>query len=122
MKKSFGSVTERSPSNLMVAVESRSSNRYSWSMKIVTSKELESLVRVRIREHRQALGLSQSELAALMGCTKAYISQLEVGERSLGIGQLAHLAECLKTTPNVLVAEPRKLNRARKSEKGLAIA
>jgi transcriptional regulator with XRE-family HTH domain len=89
-------------------------------MTAVKPEELENLISVRIREFRKRLRMTQADLANEMGCTKAYISQLETGICSLGVGQLAKLAEKLKTSPANLVREPAK-PRKHSREKSLAI-
>lgn len=75
-------------------------------MSQVKPEELESVFRSRVRALRKALGLTQEELAARMECTTAYISQLETQPISVGLGQIAKLAEALETTPEQLVKQP----------------
>ena len=50
----------------------------------------------RISEHRQALGLTQKELAAQMGFSSSeIISQIELGKREVKAWELAKLAQKL---------------------------
>lgn len=53
-------------------------------------------IRFRIKEIREMRGFTQSELAKYMGKTQGYISSLENGEYSIGIGVLQDIAEVLK--------------------------
>lgn len=85
-------------------------------MPAVKPEELETLIMHRIRECRKRLHMTQEELAAEMGCSKAYISHLETGACSIGVGQLAKLAEKLHTSPAALVREPtRRITTLQKS-------
>lgn len=50
----------------------------------------------RLRVHREALGLSQADLATRLGVTQPCVSNWESGIRSPGIEQLVRLAETLR--------------------------
>ena len=58
-----------------------------------------------IREARCKLGMSQSELAEIMGVTQSAVSHWETGETMPTAGQLPKLAEVLKTTVSTLFGE-----------------
>jgi tetratricopeptide (TPR) repeat protein len=58
-------------------------------------------VGARIREARQAAGLKQRELT-FDGCTPAYLSRVEAGQRIPSLQILTRLAERLGTTPEFL--------------------
>jgi len=49
----------------------------------------------RIREVRQDRGLSQEKLAALAGLHRAYIGQIERGEKNIGLKNLEKIAKAL---------------------------
>lgn len=54
----------------------------------------------RVKNRREALGLSQAELAEIMGYkSRASINKIEKGERNLKQSQLVQLAKALHTTP-----------------------
>lgn len=60
-----------------------------------------------VRQRREALGLSQEELAAASRLDAASISRIENGhggERGVGLGRLARLAVALKVAPEVLLS------------------
>lgn len=57
-----------------------------------------------IREHRDALGITQEELAHRTGLHRTYVGSVERGERNIGIENLVKFAEALGTTPSVLVS------------------
>lgn len=58
----------------------------------------------RVKKKRNALGLSQEELAYRLGYkTKGSIARIEKGERDLPIDKLKPLANALKTTPAYLM-------------------
>ena len=49
----------------------------------------------RIREVRQERGLSQEKLAALADLHRAYIGQIERGEKNIGLKNLEKIAKAL---------------------------
>ena len=57
----------------------------------------------RLRELRLAAGLSQEELAGLVGCSKMQMSGLERGRPRLDVGWMARLAPWLGCTPGELL-------------------
>lgn len=63
--------------------------------------------RAYLREHREAAGWSQTELANRMGTTKATISRYETGKRDYPGGFLAAVAEAMGKTEGDLFALPR---------------
>ena len=50
----------------------------------------------RIREVRQERGLSQEKLAGLADLHRAYIGQIERGEKNIGLKNLEKIAKALK--------------------------
>lgn len=50
----------------------------------------------KIREVRQERGLSQEKLAALADLHRAYIGQIERGEKNIGLKNLEKIAKALK--------------------------
>ncbi len=49
-----------------------------------------------IRKTRQALGLTQAEVAERLGVSPSYISAIEAGRRNLTLGQLANIANAMR--------------------------
>lgn len=65
-------------------------------------------IRLKIREIREMRGFTQKELAKYMGKTQGYISSIENGEYSIGIGVLQDIAEVLKFDIKLV---PKKLKK-----------
>ena len=66
-----------------------------------------------IQKAREEAGLSQEELASLMGCTQAALSNYELGKRRLYLANLAQLARILHKPINYFLEEPEEyLNHA----------
>ena len=57
----------------------------------------------KIRTIRAELGLSQQELAALARLHRAYIGQVERGEKNIGLKNLDKIAKALNVDIKVLV-------------------
>jgi transcriptional regulator with XRE-family HTH domain len=63
-----------------------------------------------LRDRRESLGMSQSELGLASGLHRSYIGDLERGSRNLALKNLCRLAEALDLTPSkVLSLAERKL-------------
>lgn len=58
-----------------------------------------------IRRRRKELGLSQEELAQIVGMDRSYMGQVERGENSIAILPLAAIAAALGTDMATLMAE-----------------
>ncbi len=56
----------------------------------------------RVRELREQAGLTQAEVAAASGITRAALSTIEAGKRDLGVSRLAALAAALGIEPGHL--------------------
>lgn len=56
-----------------------------------------------IRIIRQERGLTQEELGALAGLHRAYIGQIERGEKNIGLRNLEKIANALKVSVRVLL-------------------
>ena len=57
----------------------------------------------RIRELRQALGLSREELAEEAGIYRTYIGAVERGERNISLDNIIALARALKVSASELL-------------------
>lgn len=55
----------------------------------------------RIRETREAAGLSQAQLSELSGLAKSYLGEVERGRRNISVDALWALAEVFEATPAV---------------------
>lgn len=60
-----------------------------------------------VRNRRQALRLSQEELAEKAGLHWTYVGGIERGERNLGLLNIVKIARALGTTPARLLADVR---------------
>jgi transcriptional regulator with XRE-family HTH domain len=49
-----------------------------------------------IKDTRQALGLTQAEVAERLGISPSYVSAVEAGRRNLTLGQLANIANAMR--------------------------
>jgi transcriptional regulator with XRE-family HTH domain len=56
-----------------------------------------------IRRIREERGLSQEELGAVAGLHRAYIGQIERGEKNVGLKNLERIANALNVNIRVLV-------------------
>lgn len=59
----------------------------------------------RLRELRVDAGLSQTEMAALLGVSQPFVSKYELGERRLDLIQLRTVCEALGVKLSKLTAE-----------------
>jgi transcriptional regulator with XRE-family HTH domain len=64
----------------------------------------ELIMKNRIKEVREAAGLSQSQLGKAIGCKQAMISKIESGDQSITVEQLTHFAETLDVHPAELIS------------------
>jgi transcriptional regulator with XRE-family HTH domain len=53
----------------------------------------------RVRDLRQARGLSQEQLAEISGLHRTYVSSLERGQRNVGLDNILALAAALEVSP-----------------------
>lgn len=58
--------------------------------------DLQKTVGLRLREHREALGLSQEDFALVLGVHRTYMGSVERGERNLTLRTVERLAERLR--------------------------
>jgi transcriptional regulator with XRE-family HTH domain len=59
-----------------------------------------------IRATRQALGLTQAEVADRLGVSASYMSAVEAGRRNLTLGQLANIANAMRLGVKVSFIRP----------------
>jgi len=59
-----------------------------------------------IRATRNALGLTQGEVAARLGVSASYMSAVEAGRRNLTLGQLANIANAMRLGVNLSFIRP----------------
>ena len=62
-----------------------------------------SRVGLKIRIIREGRGLSQEELGTLAGLHRAYVGQVERGEKNVGLKNLEKIAKALKVSVCVLI-------------------
>ncbi len=65
----------------------------------------------RLRALRQARGITQVQLAKVLGTQQTAISQVEVGNRGLTIQQVVKLAKALQVSTDAILAQPRSGNQ-----------
>ncbi len=65
----------------------------------------------RLREFRQARGLSQEELAFRAGVHRTYVSSAERGQRNVGLVNVERLAQALDIDIGELFSPPRAMSR-----------
>lgn len=66
------------------------------------SRDIE-IVGKTIRQLREAIGISQEELAYRAGLHRTYIGGVERGERNLGVENLIRIARALEVSPTALL-------------------
>lgn len=59
-----------------------------------------------IRATRNALGITQAEVAERLGVSPSYMSAVEAGRRNLTLGQLANIAAAMRLGVNVSFIRP----------------
>jgi len=69
-------------------------------------KDITKEVGFNIRKIREDKGLSQEKLAALADLQRAYIGQIERGEKDIGLQNLEKIANALNVDIRVLVDNP----------------
>jgi DNA-binding XRE family transcriptional regulator len=67
----------------------------------------------RVRAHRQALGLTQEDVARLVGVSKSQFANFERGYSVMSVPKVFVLADALESTAGELLADPGKKRRAR---------
>jgi CheY-like chemotaxis protein/DNA-binding Xre family transcriptional regulator len=72
----------------------------------MTAADLKLRVANAIKEQRNALGISQEELAARAGLHRTYVSELERGERNPSIKSIEKLAQALEVSFTRLFERP----------------
>jgi transcriptional regulator with XRE-family HTH domain len=70
----------------------------------VAKKDISKAFAVEVRTLRNALGLSQEELAARSGLHRNYVGMIERGERNPTLTAIEAIARGLKARPSELVA------------------
>jgi XRE family transcriptional regulator, fatty acid utilization regulator len=59
-----------------------------------------------IKDTRQALGLTQAEVAERLGVSASYLSAVEAGKRNLTVAQLANIANAMRLGIEVSFVRP----------------
>lgn len=59
----------------------------------------------KIREAREAAGLTQEQLAAMMDCSGNIVSRYEIGNREMRVGSFFRVADALHVSPVTLVPD-----------------
>lgn len=72
------------------------------------AEEVASVFGANVRAHRLKLGLTQEELAELIGTYGSHVSAIESGSKSIRLQNVAVWANALETTPSALLREPKK--------------
>ena len=69
-------------------------------------KDINKEVGFRIRKVREEKGLTQVQLSKLAGMHRAYIGQIERGEKNIGIKNLQKIANALNVSVRILLDVP----------------
>lgn len=69
------------------------------------TSQLQKIVGQRLREQRQALGLSQEAMAERLGYHRTFLGSVERGERNLTLASVEQLAASLGVAPLDLLRE-----------------
>ena len=67
--------------------------------------EKRAIVATRIREARKAAGLSQGQVAKMLGLQRPSVSEMEAGNRRVSADEIARLAELFDVSPGWLLGE-----------------
>src|SRR2546423_1065550 len=67
--------------------------------------QLSKLFAVALKHYREAVGLSQEDLAARAGLDRTFVSQLERGLKSPTLTSVEKLAQCLGIEPDLLLMD-----------------
>lgn len=59
-----------------------------------------------IKDARQALGITQANVAARLGVSASYIAAIEAGRRNLTLGQLANIANAMRLGIDISFIHP----------------
>jgi transcriptional regulator with XRE-family HTH domain len=59
-----------------------------------------------LRETRQAIGMTQAEVAGRLGVSASYVSAVEAGRRNLTLGQLANIANAMRLGVDISFVRP----------------
>jgi transcriptional regulator with XRE-family HTH domain len=60
----------------------------------------------KLSETRQALGLTQAEVAHRLGVSASYLSAVEAGKRNLTVAQLANIANAMRLGIHISFIRP----------------
>lgn len=60
---------------------------------------------VRIKQHREAKGLSQEELGDIIGTSNRHLSKVETGGKNPSLDLVIKIANALDITPDVLLSD-----------------
>lgn len=63
------------------------------------------IIATRIREARKAAGLSQGQVARILGLQRPSVSEMEAGNRRVSADEIAHLANLFDVSPSWLLGE-----------------
>jgi transcriptional regulator with XRE-family HTH domain len=63
-------------------------------------------IRINLRAHRQAAGLTQTELAERAAVSQSYIVKIEAGRGNVTVGVLGRLADALGVPTEALLQAP----------------
>lgn len=67
----------------------------------MTGEEIRKIIGQRVKQHRNTHSLTQAELAAKMGVRRAYISNIEQGQKAISFEKLYELCEFF----NIIVSD-----------------
>ena len=71
----------------------------------MSEAEKKAIIAARIREARQMAGLSQGQVAKILGLHRPSISEMEAGNRNVSADEIVKLAETYEVSPAWLLGE-----------------
>jgi transcriptional regulator with XRE-family HTH domain len=71
----------------------------------MTENDRKSLIAARIRQARQSAGLSQGQVAKLLGVHRPSVSEIEAGNRKVSAEEIRKLASVFEVNPAFLLGE-----------------
>ena len=83
-----------------------------YTRRMTLSTRLNDLFRANVADLLEKYGWNQNDLAAAMGVTRGYVSQVMTGHVGIGLEGIEKFAEALSVEPSKLIAEKKVAAKA----------